>query len=87
MADDVGWARLDTKAMRHLLAADDLDLDNGDARLLANDAPFIASERPWIHAVGDDGLANAQVVGSYGLGHRVSLGFHDHAAPPERLLD
>ena len=39
MADDVGCARLDTMAMRRLLAADDLNLDNGDAYPFANDAP------------------------------------------------
>lgn len=87
MADDIGYARLDTTAMRHLIAADDLDLDNGYAHLFANGAPFVASERPWIHAVGDHGLTNEQVVGSHGLGNRVSLSLYDQSALPERLLD
>jgi hypothetical protein len=87
MARDVGYARLHTTPMRHLIAADDLDLDDGYAHLFATSPPFIASERSWIHAVGDHGLANAQVVGSHGLGNRVSLGLHDQSALPERLLD
>lgn len=87
MAGDVGGSRLDTMSMRHLIATDDLDLDNGYTHVLANGAPFVTGERPWIHAVGDDGPANAQVVGSHGLGNCVSLRFHHQSSPRQRLLD
>lgn len=73
--------------MRLRLAADDLDLDDGHTRLVANGAPFVAGARPWVHTIGDDGLAQAQVVGGDHPGHRVSLGLYDEPALPERLFD
>jgi hypothetical protein len=44
-------------------------------------------EGPRIHAVGDNGLANAQVVASHGMRNGVSLTLHDCSAVPERLFD
>lgn len=67
--------------------AHDLGLHDLHAHLLANSPPLVARERPWIHAVGDNGTANAQVVGSHRMGNGVPLRRHDQPGVPERLLD
>lgn len=87
MAGDVGHTRFDTTAMLRPIAADDLDLDDGHADPFANRPPFVASEGPRIHAVGDNGLASAQVVVSHGMRDSVSLTLDNHSPVPERLFD
>jgi hypothetical protein len=42
-----------------LFAADDLNLHDRHADLFGDSPPFIARQRPWIHAVDDNSLANA----------------------------
>jgi hypothetical protein len=83
----VGRARLDTTAMLRLIGADDLDLDDRYADLFANRPPYVSVAGPRIHAIGDNGLASAQVVGSHGVRNRVTLAFHDHPGLPERVFD
>ncbi len=87
MAGDVGHTRFDTTAMLRLIAADDLDLDEGHADPFANRPPVVASEGPRIHAVSDNGLTNAQVVASHGMRNGVSLAFRNDSAVPECLFD
>jgi hypothetical protein len=87
MADDVGHTRFDSTAMLRLFTADDLNLHGRHAHLFGNSPPLIARQRPWIHAVDDNSLANAEIVGSHCMGNGVPLSLHDQPGLPERLLD
>lgn len=87
MADDVRHARFDATAMLDLVAANDLNLHDAHAHLLTNSPPCVARERPWIHAVCDNGTANVQVVGSHRMGNGVPLSLHDQPGVSERLLN
>ena len=87
VAADVGHTRFDAPAMLDLVAADDLDLYDGNSHRLGNMSPFGASDRPGIHAVGDNRVARAQVVGSHRMGHGVALSLHRHSGSPERFFD
>lgn len=67
--------------MPHVVTADNLNFHDRHADLFGDSPPFVTRERPWIHAVGDDSLANAQVVGS----HRMGNGVPSRPPQPTRL--
>jgi hypothetical protein len=62
MAGDVGHARFDAAAILHLVAADDFNLHERRTDLFDDAPPFVARERPAIHAVCDNSLASTQVA-------------------------
>jgi hypothetical protein len=59
---DVGHPRFHSMAMLYLVTANDLNLHDRHSHPFSNGAPFVAREWPWIHAVGDNRVTNAQVV-------------------------
>jgi len=87
VAHDVSLARFDAALVLVRIGADDFDVQRGHTGAFLHGTPCAACERPWIHAVGDDGPPCAKVIFRHGVGDIVSLTFDAIACPAQLLLD